>query len=110
MLIAAANAAAEKKDYSEILAKIEKKHRDIIDGFELPFSIVEKGLKEFESVVKSIEEGAELTLQTMDLVQSFGERIAWLQASIRTPDVSVGWNTPSSNSKESGSFLPFGIY
>lgn len=75
-LISAANTAFQGGDYSAILNEIKEKHHAIIKELDLDNSLVQDKLDEFEKLIGRIARYKEVTAETMDLAQSFGERMS----------------------------------
>ncbi|MDO8741157.1 MAG: lysine-sensitive aspartokinase 3 [Candidatus Woesearchaeota archaeon] len=75
-LINTANLAFQGGDYSAILNEIKEKHYTIIKELGLGNSLVQDKLDEFEQLIGRIAKYREVTTETMDLVQSFGERMS----------------------------------
>lgn len=75
-LIESANIAVADEDPDEHLSFIEKKHKDILKELELDESLVDHLLKEFKELILDIKSKQEANTETMDKVQSFGERMS----------------------------------
>ncbi|MFH2027536.1 MAG: lysine-sensitive aspartokinase 3 [Nanoarchaeota archaeon] len=76
MLIGTAENAFEGKDTSKLLAEIRERHTSTLKDLGLDESLVDEQLKEFEELIKRIEAVKEITTETMDHIQSFGERMS----------------------------------
>ncbi len=75
-LIELANKSSEGKDVSKELEEIKKIHYDIINQLGLDSKLVDKELKELSELVDKIFVLKRVTLELMDEIQSFGERIS----------------------------------
>jgi len=76
MLIESADLALHGKDYSELLAEIKERHHSTLKDLKADEKLVDHLLEEFESLLSRIKENKEITSETMDNIQSFGERMS----------------------------------
>ncbi|MBW2989506.1 aspartate kinase [Candidatus Woesearchaeota archaeon] len=75
-LIETANKAAEGQDVSKELEELKEKHNKIIKGLGLEIGLVDAQLKEYGKVLDDIFITKKMNLESMDTVQSFGERMS----------------------------------
>jgi len=75
-LIEASNLAFQGKDYSKLLKKIKERHHSTLKDLKADVKLVDHLLEEFESLLSRIKENKEITTETMDNIQSFGERMS----------------------------------
>ncbi len=76
MLIDSANKAFQGRDISEDLVGIEERHHSTLGELKLDTKLVDAELEEFRSLANRIKAVKEVTLETMDHIQSFGERMS----------------------------------
>jgi len=76
MLIETADNAFEGKDTDKLLNEIKERHHSTLRDLGLGETLVDGDLKEFEDLINRIKSVKEVTLETMDHVQSFGERMS----------------------------------
>lgn len=76
LLIETAKRAMNDGDFEETLKKIKDRHYDIVEKLKLDKNLVEPLLFEFEELVRKIYTTKSCGIDTMDLVQSFGERLS----------------------------------
>ncbi|MFH1641427.1 MAG: lysine-sensitive aspartokinase 3 [Nanoarchaeota archaeon] len=76
MLIEASENAFSGKDSSSILKQIKERHVSTLKDLGLDETLVDKELKEFTELIQRIASVKEVTTETMDHVQSFGERMS----------------------------------
>jgi aspartate kinase len=75
-LIESSNVAVNGESPDEHLTFIENKHHEILRELGLDESLVDDLLSEFREVIMGIKEKKEADVKTMDIVQSFGERMS----------------------------------
>ena len=75
-LIEAAKAASLGEDSSNIIAEIEERHYSTIKDLGLDKTLIAAEMKEFRDLIAHIKKMKQASAETMDHVQSFGERMS----------------------------------
>lgn len=73
LLIDTSKAAFEGKETNENIKEIKKRHHSTLKDLKLDKTLVDNELKEYEELIARIKIIKEVTSETMDHVQSFGE-------------------------------------
>ncbi len=100
LLIETAKLAAAGEDYSQNLKKLKEKHQEIIKSLNLNIPEVNTLLAELEHQLNRIKNSKQLTAETLDLIQSCGERISVCIAAAHLQ--SIGINSKPYNAYDIG--------
>ena len=76
MLIETSEKAFQRQDTSALIEEIKNRHHSTLKDLGLDVTLVDEDLKEFEELIQRIATIREVTLETMDHVQSFGEKMS----------------------------------
>jgi len=76
LLIDTAKAAFEGKDVAKNMKEIKERHHSTLKDLKLDRSLLDKDIKEYDDLIARIKAVKEITTETMDHVQSFGERMS----------------------------------